>query len=97
MITKTKVFEAKNKIRTDRTFALKVTKAIWAEQVRIEKETEETIFKNRVGFNKNDAPVLSEICKRSELGWFLSDLDYKSIQARLVKYAHQYLKLEQAF
>lgn len=97
MITKTQIHNLKNKIRTDRTIALKVSKAIWTEQVRIEKELEETIFKNRVGFNKNDAPILSEICKRSQLGWFLSDSDYKSIQTRLVKYAHQYLKLEQSF
>lgn len=95
MITKTEVHAVKSKILANKEFANRVAKEILSFQTDQEFDEMRTIFKNRVGFNKNDAPRLTELVMDLEVNGFLSDSDQREVQRRAKKYARQWLMIDE--
>lgn len=82
------------KIRTDRKWAERALKALYRCQTVEEQNTEETIERNGVGFNANDAPFLSSLAQSLEHYPHLTERQLKAAQKLLPKYARQLLDMQ---
>lgn len=97
MITKTEVFNKKQQIRNNSEVARRSMESLYEFQTMLEQQVHETIFKNRVGFNKNDAPTLSNIITKIENDEEITEEDYSQMKRRMVKYSRQLLEIERKF
>ena len=62
---------------------------VFGNQVANEVEVEATILKNRKGFNKSDAKVLTKLAKDKLSGKDLTDEQVAEVQRRMPKYTWQ--------
>lgn len=62
---------------------------VFCNQLESEVATNSTYYKNRIGFNKSDAKVLTQIAKDKSEGKDLNDEQTSEVQRRMTKYAWQ--------
>lgn len=62
---------------------------VFGNQLENEVATNSTYYKNRKGFNKSDAKVLTQIAKDKSEGKDLNDEQAVEVQRRMTKYAWQ--------
>lgn len=67
--------------------------AIYEKQLPDEKNYNQTLFRNNVGFNAYDAATLSKYARRIMQGHRLSDDEINLIRIRLLKYSKQLTKI----
>jgi len=82
----------RSRITDDMKFALMGLYTIFNNQLNDEIETDSTHHKNRKGFNKADAKILSRIAKSSLDGNTLGDSEIDEIKKRMPKYAKQLVR-----
>lgn len=87
------VEEIRNKVQTDKQWALRAVLAIHKKQTAGEQASKCTYTANNVGFNKPDASVLSAIVQKLRAGTLLQDADYDQCFRRMPKYAGQLKKI----
>lgn len=62
---------------------------VFSNQIENEVAINRTIYKNRMGFNKSDAKVLTQIAKDKNDGKELTDEQVAEVQRRIPKYTWQ--------
>jgi len=85
--------EVKNNIRTKRQWTEQALRRLYHEQTSEERDNLQTLHRNNVGFNANDAPFLSSLARSLERYPHLTDKQLASAQKLLPKYARQLLEL----
>jgi len=89
-------FDTKEAIATllrDKMWAIKILEELYKKQTPYEQSLGTTKMVNQMGFNKNDADILSSIAKwYAERGW-ISPKQHNVISNRLIKYHKQITKL----
>lgn len=78
-----------NKLRTNIVWAKKACVAVYALQANNEKRNDISSEHDGVGFNKNDAPILSGIARKIQNRRTLSTTDLEHLKKKMPKYACQ--------
>jgi len=85
--------EIREKILTDDRWTIRGLLAIYKFQTEIEKEAEETLENNNVGFNGADGKILSSIAKWYLEKNFLTEKQIYAVRKRLGKYSGQLARI----
>ena len=93
-ITKIEVKEfVKEKLATDRAWAIKGLLKIFENQTLDEQKSKDTIYQNGVGFNGTDGEILSSFALQFQKRKFLSDKQMVALYKMMPKYWGQIVKI----
>ncbi len=93
-ITKKEVKEfVKEKLATDRIWAIKALLKIFENQTLEEQKFKDTIYHNGVGFNGTDGEILSSFALQFQKKRFLSDKQMVILFKKIPKYWAQIVKI----
>jgi len=83
----------REKINTDNRWLFRAVLALYARQTYDERASTDTLYNNRRGFNKPDAPFLTCVAQILESGGQLSPYTVAKCRLRMCKYATQLARI----